>query len=109
MSEGYATWRTIAWRVSTARRGFMELRKKSDLPDEAFATYFFLEGRGIEGADKIARESSGAFEDNPHWKESTDQERRVRISLYKALKGSQVKDMVGIVDGLLDLLKKASS
>ena len=33
----------------------------------------------------------------------------MRISLYKALKGSQVKDMVGIVDGLLDLLKKASS
>jgi type I restriction enzyme R subunit len=86
-----------------------ELRNKSDLPDEAFATYFFLEGRGIEGAEEIARESSGAFEDNPHWKESTDQERRVRISLYKALKGSHVKDMVGIVDGLLDLLKKASS
>jgi type I restriction enzyme R subunit len=86
-----------------------ELRNKSDLPDEAFATYFFLEGRGIEKAEEIARESSGAFEDNPHWKESTDQERRVRISLYKALKGSHVKDMVGIVDGLLDLLKKASS
>ena len=86
-----------------------ELRKRSDLSDEAFAARFFLEGRGVEGAEKIARESSGAFEDNPHWKESADQERRVRISLYKALKGSGAKDMVGVVDGLLNLLKRASS
>jgi type I restriction enzyme R subunit len=86
-----------------------ELRNRSDLPDEAFAAYFFLEGRGVGGAEKIARESSEAFEGNPHWKESDEQERRVRIALYRALKGSQVKDMVEVVGGLLDLLRRASS
>ncbi len=84
-----------------------ELRKNSNLPDEAFAVYFFLEGRGVQGAEKIARESAGAFHDNPHWKESDDQERRVRIALYKALKGTGT-NMVEVVDGLLNLLRRAS-
>ncbi len=84
-----------------------ELRQKSDLPDEAFAVYFFLEGRGVRGAEKIARESAGAFDHNPHWKESDDQERRVRIALYKALKGTGT-NMVEVVDGLLNLLRRAS-
>lgn len=86
-----------------------EIRQKSDLSDEAFAAYFFLEGRGVKGAEKIAQESSTAFEDNPHWRESAEQERRVRIALYKILKGSEIKNMVETVDGLLDLLRRASS
>jgi hypothetical protein len=87
----------------------MELRKKSDLPDEAFATYFFLGGRGIEGAEEIARESSGAFEDNPHWKESDEQERKLRRAIYKTLKDSEVDNKVEVVNSLLNLLRKASS
>lgn len=87
-----------------------ELRNKSDLPYEAFAAHFYLEGKGVKGAEKIARETSAAFEDNPHWKESAEQERRVRIALYKALKGSEIgNNMVETVDGLLDLLRRASS
>lgn len=85
-----------------------ELRRKSDLPDESFAVYFFLEGRGVHEAEKIARESAEAFDDNPHWKESDDQERRVRIALYKALKGTGT-NMVEVVEGLLSLLRRAST
>ena len=85
-----------------------ELRRKSDLTDEAFAARFFLEGRGIDGAERIAREGSQAFEDNPHWKESAEQERRMRIALYRAFKGSGVKNVVEVVDGLLDLLRRAA-
>jgi type I restriction enzyme R subunit len=82
-------------------------RRESNLSDEAFAISFFLEGRGVEGAEKIARESEAAFADNPHWRESTEQERRVRIALYKALKGTE--NMIEIVNSILSLLRRASS
>jgi type I restriction enzyme R subunit len=84
------------------------LRKNSDLTDEAFAARFFLEGREIEEAEGIAREASRAFEDHPHWRESAEQERRLRIALYRAFKGSGVKNVVEVVGGLLDLLKRAA-
>lgn len=84
-----------------------ERRRKSDLSNEAFAVAFYLESRGVGDAEKIARESETAFEDNPHWRESAEQERRVRISLYKALKGTG--DIVEKVNGILDLLRRTSS
>jgi type I restriction enzyme, R subunit len=83
-------------------------RERSDLSRESFSTLVFLERRGVKDAEKIAKETSGAFEDHPHWKESTDQEREVRLALYKSLKGSEPKRMVGLVNDLLTLLKRAS-
>ncbi len=86
-----------------------ERRKRSDLPPESFSALVFLEGRAVEGAEGIARKTSSAFENHPYWKESADQEREVRLALYKALKGSEAKRMVGLVNDLLALLKRASS
>ncbi len=63
----------------------------------------------MKGAEDIARESSGAFENYPHWKESAEQEREVRLILYKTLKDSESKRMVALVKDLLTLLRRASS
>ena len=79
------------------------------LSPESFSALVFLEGRGVEDPEEIARETSSAFGDHPHWKESTDQEREVRLAFYKALKGSEAKRMVGLVNDLLTLLKRATS
>jgi len=84
-------------------------RKRSDLSRESFSTLVFLERREVKDAEKIVTETSRAFEDHPHWKESTDQEREVRLALYKSLKGTEPKRMVGLVNDLLSLLKRASS
>lgn len=84
-----------------------ERRKSSDLSDEAFAVQVALEQEGMGGAEGIARETHPAFEDNPHWKDSAEQERRVRLSLYKALKGAEPKRMVEVVEGLMNLLRRA--
>jgi hypothetical protein len=62
-------------------------------------------GHSREGA--VA--STGAFEDNPHWRESAEQEKEVRLALYRALKDSEPEKMFGLVDGILILLKRASS
>lgn len=86
-----------------------ERRKRSDLSDEAFSAYVYMEGRGVGGAEKIARETSRAFQDNPHWDESKEQEKQVRVALYKSLRGStDPKEMVEIVEGLMTMLKRAS-
>ena len=86
-----------------------ERRKQTDLSAESFSALVFFEGRGVKESEKIARETSSAFENYPHWKESADQEREVRLALYKALKGTESKRMVGLVNDLLTLLKRASS
>lgn len=86
-----------------------ERRKETDLSKESFSTLVFLETRGVKGAEDTARETSGAFEDYPHWKDSAEQEREVRLALYKSLKGPETLRMVGLVNDLLSLLKSASS
>ncbi len=86
-----------------------ERRKGTDLSLESFSTLVFLETKGVKSAEEIARETSSAFDEHPHWKESAEQEREVRLALYKSLKGSETKRMVGLVKDLLALLKRASS
>ena len=45
----------------------------------------------------------------PHWDESKEQEKQVRVALYKSLRGStNPKRMVEVVDGLMTMLKRAS-
>jgi type I restriction enzyme R subunit len=86
-----------------------ERRRQSDLSYEAFAALLFLEKSGVGQADEVAEASSKAFEDYPHWRESTDQEKEVRLALYKALKDSESKRMFELVNGIFGLLKRASS
>jgi type I restriction enzyme R subunit len=86
-----------------------ERRKQSDLPDEAFAALLFLERSGVDGGDEVAEASSKAFEENLHWRESADQEKEVRLALYRALKDTEPKRMFGLVDDIINILKRASS
>jgi hypothetical protein len=84
-------------------------RGESDLSEEAFAVSFYLTGKGVAGAEDIAREMSATFEENPHWRDSQEQEATLRRSLYKALMKTEKQRMVELVNGLLELLRKASS
>lgn len=84
-------------------------RKKSDLPDEAFAVFWYLKSAGVEGAEQVAREASAAFSEHPHWRQSEGQEREVRTALYKALIAAEVKDVVKQTNALLTMLRGASA
>ncbi len=85
-----------------------ELRKQSDLSNEAFSVQVLLQGSDIGRAEEIARETSRALEDNPHWNESIEQEKRVRISLYKSLGGTEREKMFDVVDRIMTMLKRGS-
>lgn len=91
-----------------------ERRKESDLSEEAFAVSLYLENEGVDGAEKIAANVSTTLEDHPHWRESATQEREVRITLLKALREASAekadaKKLVGLTEGLMAMLRRASS
>ncbi len=64
---------------------------QSGLSREGFAAYWFLRGRGIDGAEAIGRRMDEAFAGFPHWRTDGKQEQQVRLELYKALFGGGVK------------------
>jgi type I restriction enzyme R subunit len=91
-----------------------ELRKESNLSDAAFAASLYLENEGVSGATKVAREVSDTLNDYPHWQVSATQERQLRVALLKSLKsvfseGTNAKKLVGLTEGLLAILRRASS
>ena len=91
-----------------------ERREGSDLSDEAFAASLYLENEGVNGAEEVAGEVSATLDEHPHWRESAAQEREVRVALLKALKEActekaNAKKLVGLTEGLLAMLKRASS
>lgn len=96
-------------RVAEELANAEERRKKSDLPNEAFAALLVLERDGARGAETAAKASAAAFDANPHWRESAEQEKEVRLALYRALKDSEPKRMFALVEGILGVLKRASS
>lgn len=62
-----------------------EKQEKTDLSPEAFAVFWLLRREGIDRAEMVARQAAEAFERNPHWHWSSEQERGLLIALFKAL------------------------
>lgn len=60
-----------------------ETEKKMSSP--AFTVYWFLNSRGLERAEEIAKEMNKQFEKWPYWKTSEKHDREVRKSLTKLL------------------------
>ena len=62
-------------------------QQKTGLTPDAFAVLWYLRGKGLseEMAEGAARAAEDAFAAHPHWRASADQEREVRLRLYKAL------------------------
>ncbi len=56
--------------------------------------------RGVFSPGDLLRGSSASLR---------QQEKEVRLALYRALKDSEPKRMFGLVDGILSVLKRASS
>ncbi len=84
-------------------------REETHLSPEAFAVYWYFKRQGVEGAEAVARKAAEAFEKYPHWQRAADQEREVKLELYKTLAGKKVEQMVELVNRLVDILKRASA
>ena len=85
-------------------------RRDSDLSLEAFSVGWLLKNEQIADAEQIAHELEPAFAENPHWRQSADQERGIRIALHKPLLPRiGIENSAEVVDRILDVLKRSRS
>jgi type I restriction enzyme, R subunit len=86
-----------------------EQHRETGLSIEGFAAYWFLRGRGIDGAEEIGRRVDGTFTQHPYWRTDAKQEQQVRLELYKALIAGGVRTgNKALVDEILSNLRRAT-
>ncbi len=81
--------------------------RDAGLSREALAGFYLLQEDGADRALEIATAMGEAMDAYPYWRESEDQERHLRRSLYLTLSGA-APDHMPIVDRMLDLLKRGA-
>jgi len=82
-------------------------RAEKMMAPEPYTVYWLLKRLRVKGAENIAQNMAQAFDRFPYWHASQNQERNIRLELYKNLKGAAVKEMKALVDQILNLLKGA--
>jgi type I restriction enzyme R subunit len=82
---------------------------KSDLSPEGFAVFWFLKREGIEKAEAAAKKIAGAFKQFPYWERSSEQERGLRIALFKALLEAGVERIAEFTDRIMRMLGRRSN
>ncbi|HEV3260279.1 MAG TPA: HsdR family type I site-specific deoxyribonuclease, partial [Gemmataceae bacterium] len=82
---------------------------ETDLTPDAFAVFWLLERQGVPGALEVARGVASAFEQFPHWQTSSHQEQEVRKAIYKSLINVKVQGVIDVANGILKMLRRASS
>jgi type I restriction enzyme R subunit len=96
-------------RLVTELKDAEKKRDETELTPEAFAVYWFLKREGVSEAQKVAQSAAKTFEEFPHWQTSGHQEQEVRKSLYKALIEAGVEAVVDLAQGVMKMLRSASS
>src|SRR5699024_5104737 len=90
-----------------------ETRDRHGFTAEGQGVYWLLQHQGTdpEEAVEVAKETSEVFEQYPHWRTSREQEKRVRVELYKSLHkaGVETKDLTSVGKHLMDVLRRALS
>jgi len=83
--------------------------ERRELPNDAHLVYWLLRYQGNDHAIDAGRAAKEAFTSHPHWRHNGDEERHVRVGLYKALRAARVKqpEMAGFVDRVLATLRKS--
>jgi len=83
-------------------------RDATQLSPESFAVYWLLKRDGVPKASEVAKATSEAFDQYPHWQTSSHQEQEVRKSFYKALIDAGVDGVVEIAQNILKMLRRAA-
>jgi type I restriction enzyme R subunit len=84
-------------------------QQDTGLQPEAFATLWYLKGKGIESAqaDAVAEAAAIVFGECPQWRLRSDQERQVRMKLHAALIHAGAKDGTGAyVEDIVESLRR---
>lgn len=83
-------------------------REATELSPEAFAVYWLLKKEGVEKADEVSKAAAKAFEQFPHWQDSSHQEQEVRKAFYKSLITAGVDGVVDVAQNILRMLRRAN-
>jgi hypothetical protein len=87
-------------------------QQATGLPPEAFATLWYLKGKGMaeDHAEEVARDAAAVFAECPQWRLRSGQERRVRVKLHAALIHAGERDgTVTYVEDIVESLRRISS
>lgn len=86
-------------------------QQATGLPPEAFATLWYLRGKGVpaEQAETIAQTAAKAFVDSPQWRLRADQDRTLRLKLHAGLIHAGLKEgTASYVEEILESLRRSS-
>jgi type I restriction enzyme, R subunit len=90
-----------------------ETRNRHGFTAEGQGVYWLMQnqGAGQEESVQVAKETSDVFEQYPHWRTSREQEKKVRVELYKSLHkaGVETKELTSVGKHLMDVLRRALS
>lgn len=84
-------------------------RQESDLSPEGFAVFWLLKREGIPTAETVARQASEAFDQFPHWERSSEQERGLRVALFKALLEAGVEQVAEFAERIMKMLGRKAA
>ncbi|MDI3538253.1 MAG: type restriction enzyme subunit [Bacillota bacterium] len=84
-------------------------RQESDLSPEGFAVFWLLKREGVAKAETAARQVANAFGQFPYWERSSEQERGLRIALFKALLEAEVERVAEFADRIMKMLGRRSA
>lgn len=84
-------------------------RRESDLSPEGFAVFWLLKREGVAEAEAVARQAAKAFSQFPHWERSSEQERGLRVALFKALLEAEVERVADFAERIMRMLGRRSA
>ena len=91
--------------ISEINRARMEQAEKGMNP-AVFTVYWMLHSQGVENAEEAAKAVGRILTENPHWAQSKDGEKKVRIEMYAVLARYVEKEALAkTVEQLMLLLK----
>ena len=73
---------------------------------EAFAVFWLLRKEGAAKPEAIALEMATVFNRFPHWRTSEQQARDVRRALYGLLGQEKIKDVPGLAERIMTVLRR---
>ena len=85
-----------------------QARQATNLSAEGFAFFWFLKRQNAPDADTAAQQIASAFATLPHWRTSADQERQLRLAIYRPFIKAKIPDRTEVVDRLLRMLRQVA-
>jgi type I restriction enzyme R subunit len=73
---------------------------------ESFAVFWLLKREGVARAEAVALEMATVFNKFPHWRTSEQQAREVRRALYGLLGTEKIKDVPGLAERIMTVLRR---